>query len=1107
MSLHHILTVARFEVKILFRSWFFRIYSLLLLFVLTFFNLVNSATILQTPNSWNFTGLAVGIPYFSLMALNLSQGVLAIFLASDFLKRDKKLDTTAVVYARPMSNADYVIGKTLSILWVFMVLQAIVLAESLLFHLFVYDREVMWSAYIFLPLALALPSLVYILGLSFVLMRLLRNQAVTFLVLLSYIIVTVWYLGGKYYNFFDYLALHIPLGFSEFTSWTVTSDVLWQRAFYFVVGLGMIGLTAVLLDRLSENVWAPRISAVVTVAIFSVAGFLGFKYLDVTKGNLSRLEETAKLNDEWVNKRVPTITDYDISVSHAGNTLQATSELTLANNHATALKSYVLHLNSGLSVSEVKDQDGKSLEWNREKHLLEVIPTKSLLPKTADKLTIVYKGTINDDLNRLKDFEKESFRILHQKITYQYAFLQSDYVLLPSSIAWYPKAGVGYSPSYPLKEVQQFSSFQVNVETEMPNATVLTQGKSSESNPQKFTSDRLGGMSLIIGEYTKIGKEIDGMEYAIYHHKKHDFFSKQFDLLTDTLDTEITKYKSDFEANLGLDYPYERFSMVEIPIHAALFGTTEAEQIWVGEMAAAYPMFDFKGFDKFRNRRRGSGGNNKEEEEDPKVAQVKLFRRAMNSLMKGMVGFNMELGDEEERNPTNLLNLFYKGVYYLDAPELPYLNASLQQYLKEENQTDKGRRRWGWWGMTFSEKANKKLQENSLDQILKDEDTEKDIKLYAINAQGKMMFHMLKKELGSEAFSSYLANKLSDHQFQALPIESLMDTLDDSGLDMSDYLRPSDKKFEMPAYKIREVEQHKIEVDEYERFQITMEIENPTSVNGLLQISLEPRGEGGRRRRRRDNDEDNTVVRYLKIPANEKIKAGFVMNEQIGRMNVETFVSKNIPSILLYRFEKVEKNKDMKPFEGIVSLPKVNSGITEIVVDNEDKGFSTYSNVQQAGLLEQWINFDKKENDKYKGLNAWNPPSVWEATVLSGFYGDYIQSAFFIKPGKGEQKVSWEAEIEKRGTYEVYVHQNLTAKRRGRRRGSDDAKMSDYNYKVFHDDGEEEITQRNDDFVDGWNYLGTFYYSEGKAKIELSDEGSGEGAIIADAVKWVRLQD
>lgn len=45
---------------------------------------------------WIATAIPSNIPYLILLLLNTGQAVIAIFLASDFLKRDKKLDTSEV---------------------------------------------------------------------------------------------------------------------------------------------------------------------------------------------------------------------------------------------------------------------------------------------------------------------------------------------------------------------------------------------------------------------------------------------------------------------------------------------------------------------------------------------------------------------------------------------------------------------------------------------------------------------------------------------------------------------------------------------------------------------------------------------------------------------------------------------------------------------------------------------------------------------------------------------------------------------------------------------------------------------------------------------------
>ena len=109
LSILNIRTVARFEIKTLLRSWFFRIFSLLTLIILSFFDLMVITDVGSNP-PWMFRAIPASIPYFNLLIFNLVQAVIIVFLASEFLQRDKKLDTTDVIYIRSMSNGDYVIA-------------------------------------------------------------------------------------------------------------------------------------------------------------------------------------------------------------------------------------------------------------------------------------------------------------------------------------------------------------------------------------------------------------------------------------------------------------------------------------------------------------------------------------------------------------------------------------------------------------------------------------------------------------------------------------------------------------------------------------------------------------------------------------------------------------------------------------------------------------------------------------------------------------------------------------------------------------------------------------------------------------------------------------
>ena len=106
----------------------------------------------------------------------------------------------------------------------------------------------------------------------------------------------------------------------------------------------------------------------------------------------------------------------------------------------------------------------------------------------------------------------------------------------------------------------------------------------------------------------------------------------------------------------------------------------------------------------------------------------------------------------------------------------------------------------------------------------------------------------------------------------------------------------------------------------------------------------------------------------------------------------------------------------------------------------------------------------------------------------------------YKKVGNGNNKAEWTASIPESGYYEVYVYVPAGPGPRWMNR------EENYQYyTVKHDDGEEEISIKvTGPGSEGWVMLGSFYFSEGKASVVLTDKGSGTGQMIyADAVKWV----
>lgn len=105
---------------------------------------------------------------------------------------------------------------------------------ALIFNLITSGMAVDWGAYLLYFFLISIPTLVFIIGLSIFLMLVLKNQALTFIILLGYIGLTLFYISDKFYYLFDYMAYSLPLVKSTIVGFTNWETVLNHRAIYFL---------------------------------------------------------------------------------------------------------------------------------------------------------------------------------------------------------------------------------------------------------------------------------------------------------------------------------------------------------------------------------------------------------------------------------------------------------------------------------------------------------------------------------------------------------------------------------------------------------------------------------------------------------------------------------------------------------------------------------------------------------------------------------------------------------------------------------------------------------------------------------------------------------
>jgi len=1081
---------------------------------------------------WTTRAIAANLPYINVLYINVAQAIIAVFLASDFLKRDKKLDTTEVIYTRPITNGEYVVGKTMGILVLFIGLVIIALAMSLIFNIMRPDVPVVWQAYLYYPLLINLPTLVFILGLSFIIMILIKNQAVTFIILLGYIGLTLFYFKDKMHGTLDYMAFNLPMVYSDFIGFGEPYRILLHRLAYFFMGLGFIFATIRYLNRLPQTGRWNSLNLIAFVGFVVFGGFLGFSYFSMYQHEDRNREEYLYLNNQFATKPVADIVSNKIYVVQKGKNLNISSEISFRNRNVNQLDTLIFSLNPGFRIDSIISE-GQSLHYVKTQQILQIIPKEGIPPRRRSGFTIYYSGIPIESVAYL-DIPDKKLRKLKRiqvaTIDKKPGIISADYMLLTSELLWYPVSGVGFNNKTFMPHNLDFAQFELWVKPNR-NLIAIAPGEVEFSDGEyHFTPDSdLSTLPLIIGPYEKRSQSYDDVEYNIYIMPEHDFFSGFFTNISDTLGALITEQKNDYEIDeLDLYYPFKRINLVEVPIqfHAyerpqiQIIENVQPEMILFPEKGAGVSMLDFARFKHFDER------NNQKDNETrtPVEMEVRLFNRSIESLffrntnsMRGggdkMINFQ---GVDYNKNPFAVFPLYYSYVTGISSNEYPLFNSMMEIYLKEGFSASMRQTFVG--GMTDNEKANLALKDNSITEIFEEWDNA--IGSALVSQTGSFIFLALKNKVGMSEFDNFLYYYLEDNAFKEITFDQFSkDFYREFQVEIEPYFETLNTKGKIPSFIMSTPEYFQTRDDFGEVYLLRFSLQNTGDVKGLVDVSLRVAG-GFDTPEQRLYELDSGITKDIQI----------TLYDQPRMMTVNTLISGNIPSSFgnFLRSATVAENMNIEEFERISQNDLSMNYEGEYIVDNEDSGFSSFS-FSNESKLKQYIDSKKKVRNKifYGEMRSDRTPHKWTPVAHSAFYGKTIRSALISRNGDGGNVASWTTVLPAAGFYDVYVFIPVSAMtaafNRNRDQGSGggpggggpgrggpggggptfaDSK-SVYNYVISSNEGTEMVEYPLRNVEEGWNKLGAFHFPGDTAKIELSNKITGN-RVVADAVKWVR---
>lgn len=1098
-----LLVHAKYEMKILMRSWFFKLFAIVSVLGIIGMDILFFSTVSPLPHM--FSAMDSYIPYMNIIFTQYVLVVVLIFLTTDLYKRDTKFNTSFVVYIHSMTNFSLVFGRALGVGLLFSMLNVIYMVSGLAINLLLSDHGVSFWQYLTYPILISIPVMTFTIGFTLFLMFLLRNQAVVIILVLGILATSIIYLSEFFFLLPDIMGVKLGMAYSELIGFGQLEQIIYQRSGWFFVGLFFILSSVIFIKRLPQSKTA-RFSVLSGMVFLPVVIFyLFFNYYSYYQKGVEMRKDARILYSTFQQQNGLKINNYNLNLKHNGAHIEVDAEIECVNTASTALDTVRLLLNPSLTVQKVVKAGS---ETGFEQNGLELIIPQSIASGETALFSITYQGHVDE---RIMDaFLAEEDRVYFNHVfifsyAVKQAITQKDYLLFTPDSYWYPQT---ITPKM-LDLNRPFAHYTLTVNTK-PELTAISQGEMVTDSTGTYsfkTTQPLKGLSLIVGNYHSKAVKEQQLQLALFTSPKHNVYQQHFTQIDDTVAAIFMGNLNEFEAKIEMEYPYKRFSAVEVPLQFHSYNrngrenanNVQEEQVWITENLATNYYADLKNL-KRRSKRRANRTNRtySEQENEIRLAQT-LFNR---TLFGDMFGRTRDFPLSAKTDFT-IYPLFLHLPFNIKAENNNGFEMALQADLKHKAKPYINHRYWSKGVLTDDEIANIALNDTTMRFIM--ENAEDEIKDKVLSSKGSFFLKMMALKLGEENYRAFFDIAINKKLFTENRIGDISAPLEKAyRFNLVNSIQNWMDTDTLAGFKIAAVDAYQIRGEDRIDYQVLLTVNNPTAVDGLIEIDFRFPNQGRRGFGRRNTA--TTYYRYL-IPAGGTKKIGILLAEAPRMMRLNTLVSQNIPTIINIPFEKVELRENKLPFSGekMAEWKDLSKNERAIIADNSTNNFELI-NAKHRSRLKTWIHENTtSDRPEYESFSWWRAPTNWTKIKFPSLYGDMVRSASYARGGSGERKAIWVVDIPQAGVYDIAVHVPDLDDFQSRR-FKDVSTFTEQNYTIVHADGQDEATLDFSQSRQGWNVIGSYYFEKGPAEVRLNDDSSSE-MVLADAVKWEPAND
>jgi hypothetical protein len=1119
-----VVAIARAELRLTRRLARYRVF--LVLACLIGFLVYLQLSLIHGFGSTYSSSLSTFSPRFLVSAMGFRYLVIfiigSVFLGFDVRARDQRERVAEVLDSRPYTNLELMVGKLVALLaasWVPLVVLAILLngLGFLLRALGVPIGEpIEPMSLIGLALAMALPGLAFALALVFLVALLVRNRLVAAVIVLAIV-------AGSFY-----ITLGLPLVYAPLvdlvgaTTLKFPSDIIpsiadgvgWlQRFAVLVFAAGMLILAAAVHPRLDGG---SRLRTALSGGVTMVVAFamLFGAHLE-RRGTIDQLERWKQAHAARSGEPVPDIVSVSADVGvWPGRRLTVDTELLLRAPLEHDLASVLLTLNPGLEVQEVSGGDGP-LRFSHDNGLLDLdLP---LAAGAESRVRVRAEGSPDIRFAYLDaTLIPEAANALEGGVGLlgiDRALWDRRFVALMPDMGWLPLAGGGVGRSDTRKRPRDY--FDVDLTAEVPEGWLAAgpgrrRELSSSRNRVRFAFSPgapVPETALIASRFSSYSTEINGVSMEALFHPKHSRNIEVLRAASDELILTIAERLSELE-ELGLGYPYDGFTLVEVPTALRTFGGG-----WRLDTALAPPSigmvretgfttarFDvaFRDPERWRDREGGM----------PRAMRDRIYAFFLNDFLGGniLVGaarnffVYQSCATGMDAIPLNftleeLTTLLVTGArgYFSIHMFGDNFQSNIQTVLRSLGRIERPEQVAERVIDALSNRPE--IWEAVLSGSLRELDPWQDPgrTIDALTLKGGALARSLYDGMDRQAVGDLLAGLRESHRGGTFGLDEMVsagETLEEElGEVFTDWLTttslPGFVAERATVFRLAESE------DGRPRYQLLLTVRNHEAVPGMIRFGCAV-GSG--------KSFSRITSDPIRVAGRSRVQYGVVLSEPAAWAWADPYLALNREDIAikLPEFDE-ERIVDEDPLNGSREIEWRVPDSDIVTVDDLDDGFEVTEGSGRSGIrsggrertthLEQGL-------PQLPQFTFGRPPARWSRRIAPAAFGRYRHTYVLTRPGKGERTATFPALIPRAGDWTLEIHLPMKIFYRGvREKGT-------WNLEVEDASGIRGVVFDADAAVWGWNTAETLTLAEGKVLLRLSDDTDGD-IVVADAIRWV----